>query len=404
MVQPPVNAYPPGPPGPHGHPASAAPAAQPPPAVRAYDFTTGLRNLGNTCYMNCVLQCLAGTPAIAVPFVEGTFRRWINVNSRLGHKGILAHKFAELVQLMYREAYTYVPPAALKDVCGRIRDQFAGFEQQDCQEFLTFMLDGLHEDLNSNGDKERLKELTDEEEHRREQMTVRLASTIEWERYLKSNFSLIVDTTQGQLQSRLRCLSCGHTSTTYSAFSCLSLPIPAARGPRVTLQDCFNLFTAEEILDGDDAWRCPKCKTHRRSSKTLRIARLPSILIIHLKRFAQRGGRGYSTSNKLETFVSYPTTKLDLTPYWPKYTGPDEERKLSKLPVRGQTDPFVYNLYAVANHFGSLKGGHYTAFVKKSTKGWCYFDDTRVTRHQSESAVVNSNAYVLFYERQKIVR
>jgi ubiquitin carboxyl-terminal hydrolase 8 len=353
--------------------------------------------------MNCVLQCLAGTPSIAIPFVDGTFRRWVNVNSRLGHKGILAHKFAELVQLMFCESYSYVAPSGLKDLCGRIREQFMGFEQQDSQEFLTFLLDGLHEDLNSNGDKERLKNLTDEEEHRREQMTVRLASTIEWERYLKSNFSLIVDTVQGQLQSRLRCLTCNHTSTTYSAFSCLSLPIPLGYR-QVTLHDCFNLFTGEEILDGDDAWICPKCKRSRRTSKILRIARLPSILIIHLKRFAQRGGRGYSTSDKLETFVTYPTSHLDLTLYWPKFAGPEEEQKLSKLPVRGQTDPFIYNLYAVANHFGSLKGGHYTAFVKKTNKGWCYFDDTRIMRQQPESAVINNNAYVLFYERQKTVR
>lgn len=364
--------------------------------VAAQEFTTGLKNLGNTCYMNSILQCLAGTPILATAFVDGSYRRFVNVNSRLGYKGVLAQKFAELVQTMFRESVAYVGPVSLKELSGQLRETFRGYEQQDCQEFLTFILDGLHEDLNANGDKERLKELTEVEERRRETMSVRVASTIEWERYLKSDFSLIVDTCQGQYQSRLKCLTCNYTSTTYNVFSFLSLPIPRHH-QMVTLHDCFDLFTAEEILDGDDAWLCPHCKQHRKTSKRLQISRLPNILIIHLKRFQQRGWT--RTSDKLETFVTYPVNGLDLTRYWPDYTG-DDEHRLSRIPVRGQTAPFKYDLYGVANHYGTLKGGHYTSFVKKGRKGWCYFDDIRVTKNVAPDSLVNQHAYVLFYERR----
>jgi ubiquitin carboxyl-terminal hydrolase 8 len=364
--------------------------------ITSQEFTTGLKNLGNTCYMNSILQCLAGTPVLAASFVDGSYRNFVNVNSRLGYKGVLAQKFAELVQTMYRESVAYVGPVSLKQLSGQLRDTFQGYEQQDCQEFLTFILDGLHEDLNSNGDKERLKELTESEERRREGMSVRVASTIEWERYLKSDYSLIVDTCQGQYQSRLRCLTCNFTSTIYSVFSFLSLPIPLKRDV-VTLHDCFDLFTAEEILDGDDAWHCPHCKQPRRSSKRLQISRLPNILILHLKRFRQRGWT--RTSDKLETFVTYPVNNLDLTEYWPNYSGDDEQR-LSRIPVRGQTAPFRYDLYGIANHYGSLKGGHYTSFVRKGRKGWCYFDDIRISRNVPMETLVNPNAYVLFYERK----
>lgn len=365
----------------------------------ASEFTTGLKNLGNTCYMNCIIQCLAGTPSISVPFVDGSYKRWVNVQSKLGYKGVLAQKFAELVQTLIQQKVVCVGPIALKELSGRLRNQFSGFEQQDAQEFLTFILDGLHEDLNSNGNKERLKELTTAEEARREHMSVRVASTIEWERYLKSDFSLIVDTCQGQYQSKLRCLTCGHSSTTYNAFSFLSLPIPLnKRGGPVSIIDCFNLFTAEEILDGDDAWFCPKCKKPRRTSKRLCISRLPSILIVHLKRFHYRYD---GSADKLETFITFPTSaSLDLTPYWPPYTG-DDEAKLSKLPIRGQTAPFIYNLYAVANHFGTLKGGHYTAFVKKGRSGWCLFDDGRISKNIHPDHVMTRHAYVLFFQRQQ---
>ncbi|KAA8916532.1 hypothetical protein TRICI_001395 [Trichomonascus ciferrii] len=362
--------------------------------IAALEFTTGLQNLGNTCYMNCIIQCLAGTPSLSILLVDGSYKRYVNVNNRLGYRGMLVQKFAELVQTMFRGNVAYVGPTALKDLSGRLRDTFRGCEQQDCQEFLTFILDGLHEDLNVNGDKERLKELTEAEERRREGMSVRLASTIEWERYLKSDYSPIVDTMQGQYQSQLKCLACGNTSTTYNVFSFLSLPIPLNH-QTVSLKDCFDLFTQDEILDNDNAWHCSHCKKPRRAVKKLIISRLPQVLIIHLKRFQQRA-RG---TNKLETFVTYPTSNLNLTDYWPSYTGNDDA-KLSQMPKRGQSPPFQYDLYGVANHFGTLKGGHYTAFVRKGSKGWCYFDDVRISRSVPSENVVNQHAYVLFYQRR----
>lgn len=368
----------------------------------ALEFTTGLQNLGNTCYMNCIVQCLAGTPTLSISLADESYKRYVNVNSRLGYKGMLVQKFAELVQTMFKGNVAYVGPTALKDLSGRLRDTFRGSEQQDCQEFLTFILDGLHEDLNINGDKERLKQLTEAEERKREGMSFRLASTIEWERYLKSDYSPIVETMQGQYQSRLKCLTCGNTSTTYNVFSFLSLPIPLNH-QTVSLKDCFDLFTQDEILDNDNAWHCPKCKTRRRAVKTLTISRLPQVLIIHLKRFQQK----VSGTNKLETFVTYPTNNLDLTDYWlnnSSNNGPpsnnSDESKLAKLPKRGQSPPFQYDLYAVANHFGTLKGGHYTSFVRKGTKGWCYFDDVRVTGSVGQEYIVNQHAYVLFYQRR----
>ncbi|ODQ67752.1 YDR069Cp-like protein [Nadsonia fulvescens var. elongata DSM 6958] len=361
---------------------------KPKPAV---EFVTGLANLGNTCYMNCILQCLAGTPELARPFIEGTYSNFINLNSRLGYKGALARSFASLVQMMASGKYSYVEPTAIKSLCGSFREAFRGNAQQDAQEFLTFILDGLHEELNSAGDAPRLKELTPKEERKRETMGIRQVSTIEWGKYLKTDYSLIVDTFQGQYVSKLRCLTCGFTSTTYSPFSSVTLPIPA-HGKQVSLIDCFRLLTAEEILEGDNAWFCPHCKQPRRSSKVLSLARLPFILIIHLKRF-------HGMNKKLETFVHYPLYNLDLTPFWPPLVGDDIE-SMEPFRMYDQMGPFKYNLYAVTNHQGTLCGGHYTSYVKKGTKGWCYFDDAKVSRNVNpDSGLVGKNAYVIFYTR-----
>jgi len=72
-----------------------------------------------------------------------------------------------------------------------------------------------------------------------------------WKRYLRMDNSKVVDIFVGQLKSTLRCTSCGHCSITFDPFWDLSLPIPVRTG-QVRLQQCFDHFTREEVLDGDE--------------------------------------------------------------------------------------------------------------------------------------------------------
>lgn len=353
-------------------------------------FTTGLRNLGNTCYMNCIIQCLAATEKFAPMFMNGLYM--VNLKSKMGYKGALASSFAHLLQEMVRKNRSFVSPDHFRALCGSLSETFRGYEQQDCHEFLNFLLDGLHEELNAAGNKTPLKPLTEEQERMQERLSLRVASANEWSRYSYSNNSPVTSRIQGQYLSRLQCTVCNFTSTTFNAFSCLSLPIPQHRNP-VDLKECFQLFTQQEILDGDNAWNCPNCKTRRRTIKTMRISRLPYTLIVHLKRFRQTS-RG--TSDKLEVMVTYPLQGLDLTEFWVRPTGPED----NKAQQGGQHPPFIYNLFAVATHTGSLKGGHYTSFVKKSgPNGWCYFDDYKYYTQVKPAHVQTENAYVLFFER-----
>jgi len=93
----------------------------------------------------------------------------------------------------------------------------------------------------------------------------------------------------------------------------LSLPIPEEKSSKktITLYDCLGQFIAEERLEKDEKWRCPKCKDFKDSSKKIDIWTLPNILIIHLKRFMfTRHKRG-----KLRTLVDFPLNELDLSKY-----------------------------------------------------------------------------------------
>ena len=397
------------------------------------EFSTGLVNLGNSCYLNSVVQCLTAAPDLTSFFVPSityndtdSYKQHINVNNKLGTQGKLTMGFVELILNMLKNDGKLFSPSKFKQIAGALSPggQFATYDQQDCVEFLDFLLDGLHEDLNQFAvsdpkEKQRIMELTPEQEHAREVLPVRLASTIEWERYLKLNFSIIVDKFQGQYLSQLKCLECKFTSTSYNAFSILSLPIPEKLGrgsnQTVTLNDCLEEFITTELLDEDNKWHCPRCKKLTKSTKRIAITRLPQILILNFKRFKLHESN--QLFRKLETFVTYPVTEvLDLTKYWSdigttlsdeslenRMTPEEEQQRLKNLPVRNQVPPFKYKLFAVANHFGNLTTGHYTAYVykkdRKSVKNWCYFEDSRVTKNVSPSQVMNKNAYCLFFRR-----
>lgn len=113
----------------------------------------GLYNLGNTCYMNSALQCLAHTPLLSEYFLANQHRRDLNRSNRLGTGGKLTDEFANLLQQMWSEptgnrSSHIVSPIDFKRTLQKCKSQFSGQDQQDAQEFLAEFMDAMHEDLN----------------------------------------------------------------------------------------------------------------------------------------------------------------------------------------------------------------------------------------------------------------
>ncbi|XP_053220304.1 ubiquitin carboxyl-terminal hydrolase 31 [Podarcis raffonei] len=172
-----------------------------------------------------------------------------------------------------------------------------------------------------------------------------------------------------------------------------------------TLSQCFQLYTKEEQLAPDDAWRCPHCKQLQQGSITLSLWTLPDVLIIHLKRFRQEGDRRM----KLQNMVRFPLIGLDMTPHVVKRSQSSWSLPSHWSPWRRPyglgRDPedFVYDLYAVCNHHGTMQGGHYTAYCKNSIDGlWYCFDDSEV-QQLAENEVCKQTAYILFYQRRTAI-
>lgn len=172
-----------------------------------------------------------------------------------------------------------------------------------------------------------------------------------------------------------------------------------------SLAQCFQLYTKEEQLAPDDAWRCPHCKQLQQGSIKLSLWTLPDILILHLKRFRQDGDRRM----KMQNMVKFPLTGMDMAPHMVKRSQSSWSLPSHWSPWRRPyglgRDPedYLYDLYAVCNHHGTMQGGHYTAHCKNSIDGqWYCFDDSDV-QPISEDEVCKQTGYILFYQRRATI-
>ena len=181
---------------------------------------TGLSNLGNTCYMNSALQCISHTRPLSTYFMRRLHTAELNINNPLGMGGAVALKYGELLQSLWSGKASVAPVRMLRTI-QKYGEQFRGYRQHDSQDFLGFVMDGLHEDLNRVSDKPYVEK---KDSNGRPDTVVAREG---WEGHLLRNRSVVVDHFHGQLRSQLRCLTCQHTSVSFDPFSMLSLPLPA---------------------------------------------------------------------------------------------------------------------------------------------------------------------------------
>ncbi|XP_060876079.1 ubiquitin carboxyl-terminal hydrolase 8-like isoform X1 [Metopolophium dirhodum] len=322
------------------------------------DGLRGLQNLGNTCYMNSILQCLSSTEDLVKYFIN-IYSNFTNYKSRT--KGLVAKEFSNVIKNLWSQSGRGFQSQQFKDTIGEYKDMFKHYDQQDSHEFLTILLDWLHDDLNQPEDNRVILGASKE------------TGEEDWGNWTKANNSIIQQLFYGQQKSTVSCDTCFEKSVTFEPFLSLSLPLPS-EGNKCTLSDCLQLYLNGESICG---WHCPKCKRSRDATKKLDIMRLPPYLIIHLKRFSSNGYKKNSN-------VEFPKMNLDMSNF------------INGLEHRN----WKYCLYGVSNHSGSLDGGHYTAScLKNSINKWYKFDDVRVYEIDS-STICSPEAYILFYRRK----
>ena len=151
-----------------------------------------------------------------------------------------------------------------------------------------------------------------------------------------------------------------------------------SRDKNITLDDCFEAFREEETLNKGNEWYCCKCKEHVLVKKKMDLFYLPKLFVICLKRFSRGRYWGKNDDN-----IDFKINDMDMKEY---VCGPDKNNS-------------VFDCFAVSQHYGSTGGGHYTAICKNIDGSWYEYDDSSCYK-ASESNVVTSAAYVIFYRRK----
>lgn len=344
----------------------------------------GLVNLGNTCFMNATLQCLAaGTHFMSTlqlahrtasdPPSLGPHASQCTVHKNEFCVYCVVEGFIGRVMIDSAEKRAVVPRALAINIRALGR-QFRPGRQEDSHEFLRCLLYRMVlSSLKAHGVKEGSKD-------RRDETTA-----------LHSVFG-------GYLRNQVHCTSCGFDSNTYDCFLDLSLEV----GNGITSVDkALQHFTAKEKLDKNNMWKCPRENKNVCAEKQLTIRSTPSALTIHLKRFSyvpmSKGGSSlYSMlqqlsgggGQKLNSHIKF-TDSLDIT------------AALSDAALR-EKQSSLYNLYGVLVHSGySSNSGHYFSFVKSLLTGRWYMMNDETVQPVTWEQVEKQQAYILFYSKQE---
>ncbi|KAH7830158.1 putative Ubiquitin carboxylterminal hydrolase 15 [Monocercomonoides exilis] len=198
----------------------------------------GLSNLGNTCFMNSALQCLSHALPLTAHMLSLSWLKDVNEKNVLGCGGKMAGSYYSFLKKIWKDDNRTVSPSDLKTVIGHFAPQFMGYQQHDSQELLTFLLDGLHEDLNRVLNKPYV-EMTEATGNNDAENAANA-----WSKHLLRNKSFVVDYFEGQLKSTIDCPVCKKRSVTFDPFSVLPLPLPGERTMKMDI-----IFLPDNSLD-----------------------------------------------------------------------------------------------------------------------------------------------------------
>ena len=183
----------------------------------------GLLNIGNTCYMNSGLQCLSHAYPLTRHFISGDFQADLNTDNVLGSNGEVAREYAVLLKELWFGGGDHTAPRSFKRAVDNTKDTFRGRNQHDAQEFMDFLLDMIHEDLNRIRKKEYvdIPDAGDRADH--------VVATETWGLHKKRNDSVITENFTGMYKTTTVCPQCNTAWRKFDTFNSAQIEMPVQR-------------------------------------------------------------------------------------------------------------------------------------------------------------------------------
>jgi ubiquitin C-terminal hydrolase len=359
-------------------------------------FHCGIRNTGNTCFMNAPLQILARIRRFAQWFRMRGYLTIDGWSSRPKHVVDMCEQFQDMMDALRSPGTNAVTPNGFRGVFveSAIAENMGWMiqGQNDAQEFTSMILNLLHKGCSQNlcedssvkkalvrkfpdvlgSFTENLREILDQ-----------MAETNWWMHYSKEYNPIMTNMFHGQILTIISSRETEERSFRFEPFITLDLAVPEIDTGCITIQDCLDSHFANEPMRGDSRWSSPS-KGKVNAIRASRIWKLPDVLVMSIKRCS-------NTGQKINTKVSYSLDSLDMSAYC---TGPAKE----------SGDDCKYTLVGVVIHVGVMFGGHYFTFVRNPGGQWMIINDMRVGLLKPEQVIDGVGAYMLVYQRESIIR
>lgn len=333
--------------------------------------TAGLLNLGNTCFMNSVIQSLNCISPL-YDYIQD-----LTVHSKNSLYSSLTRLFQQL------RAHSQVAPRDFYSALLKRFPQFRGSEQQDAHEFLKVIIEFMIEETREliSNDKSGIQELF-EGSLLSTYICKRCAAVT---RNLEPFYDLSIEIPQGNQRSSLSIVSeateeieCVQIQPeelpeNYRDIECYEPKFAPSCSVSHLLGCLEHFFSYEELTDIKNLFECHHCQCRTFASRRFLIMKSPQILVIHLKRFYQKGLK----FSKLNSDISF-----------------DLNLSLKKF-ISCPSECGDYSLFSVIEHIGTMNEGHYISYVNHSDS-WYKCDDSDLTT-LSEEDLKNVQAYMLLY-------
>lgn len=248
----------------------------------------GLINLGNTCFMNCIVQALTHTPLLRDYFLSDQHRCLLKDPDKC-----LVCEMSRLFQEFYSgKSSPHVPFKLLHLVWTHAR-HLAGYEQQDAHEFLIETLNVMHRHCKGSTDGDSNTPTNNNATSPSSHVSLEMKSTSQGSSSPNGCNCIIDQIFTGGLQSDVICTFCKNVSTTIDPFWDISLDLGSSSSSHhqsssssltpKSLHDCLERYTRPENLGSSAKIKCRICDVNRESTKQLTMKKLPIVACFHLK-------------------------------------------------------------------------------------------------------------------------
>ena len=327
----------------------------------------GLQNLGLSCYMNSLLQCLY--------YIKDFREYFIEHQKEFDDEKPTCKAFAEVMNGLKNDPKSYFVPNEFKKLMGSKNSLFLGCKAGDVKDLFFNLIDSI------------LTELTIENENTEDNSgplnySDKLQMFKESEKEIKQNYNIINQIFIGYYYTMYNCLETKSNTYSFQTETFIIFDLEKikkySKTDKLNIDLCFKYYYRTQ---SNSSFYCNTCEKTHNGDAYEKIYRPPKILVLILDR-----GHGKSFRGEIEI-----KKDLELKDYIDEANFENEYSS-------------SYKLICVSTHSGaSSSSGHYTACCLADNDKFYYFSDSNV-REINDDELFDNEPYLLFYLQNDLVK